>query len=104
MLPSSWLLILFISLVNTFALLRKDKRLWTRDTLAGLAYLFGRRGMVSGLLPAFFAFFRPRFHPWKDDNSAEIQSWLNANQRYVRSESTAKSASIAPAPSATSAV
>jgi uncharacterized protein len=104
LMPGAWLLILFISLVNTFDLLRKDKRLWTRDTLSGLAYLFGRRGMVSGLLPGFFAFFRPRFHPWKEDNSAEIANWLSANQSYVRAESAAKSGSIAPAPSASSAV
>jgi predicted metal-dependent hydrolase len=104
LMPTAWLLILFISLRNTFELLRKDKRLWSRDTLAGLAYLFGRRGMVSGLLPAFFSFFRPRFHPWQTDNSAEIASWLRANQQYVRGESAAKSGSIAPAPSASSAI
>ena len=96
--PFSWLMILLISLVNTFDLLRKDKQLWTRDTLRGLVYLFGPRGMVSGLLPAFFAFFHPRFHPWKEDNSAEIGNWLRENPSYVRSESAARSGSIAPAP------
>ena len=102
--PFAWLLILYISLVNTFDLLRKDKRLWTRDTLQGLVYLFGPRGMVTGLLPAFFTFFRPRFHPWKEDNSAEIASWVQANQRYIVREPATKSGSTAPAPSASSSV
>lgn len=99
-LPGAWSLILWISLVNTFHLLRKDKRLWTRDTLAGLVYLFGPRGIVSSLLPAFFTFFRPRWHPWKEDNSHEIVSWLRDNQRYVRAESATKPPSLAPAVSA----
>jgi predicted metal-dependent hydrolase len=84
--PGAWLLILTISLVNTFDLLRKDKRLWTRDTLSGLAYLFGPRGMVSGLLPAFFTFFRPRFHPWQTDNSSEVGRWVRENSAYLQDE------------------
>jgi predicted metal-dependent hydrolase len=81
--PAAWSLILIISLMNTFTLLRNDKRLFTRDTLAGLRYLFGRRGLVTGLLPAFFEYLSPRFHPWKRDNSASIVSWLATNQSYV---------------------
>ena len=53
--PGAWSLILLISLMNTFTLLRNDKKLFTRDTLSGLeGYLFGRRGLVTGHLPAFF--------------------------------------------------
>ena len=84
--PGAWFLILYLSLINTFDLLRKDKRLWTRDTLAGLVYLFGPRGLVTGLLPAFFTFFRPRWHPWQHDNSHEIARWLSDNGRYVEAE------------------
>jgi predicted metal-dependent hydrolase len=81
--PAAWSLILIISLMNTFTLLRNDKKLFTRDTLSGLRYLFGRRGLVTGLLPAFFEYLSPRFHPWKQDNSAAIVSWLATNQSYL---------------------
>jgi predicted metal-dependent hydrolase len=81
--PAAWSLILIISLMNTFTLLRNDKKLFTRDTLSGLRYLFGCRGLVTGLLPAFFEYLSPRFHPWKQDNSAAIVSWLATNQSYV---------------------
>lgn len=81
--PGAWALILWISVVNTFDLLRKDGRLFTRDTLSGLWYLFGPRGMVTGLLPSFLEFFLPRWHPWKTDNSAEIQRWLRENSGYL---------------------
>jgi predicted metal-dependent hydrolase len=77
--PGAWALILWISLVNTFVLLRKDKQLWTRDTWQGIRYLFGRKGLIRGLLPSFFAFFKPRFHPWKKDNSAAITAWHEHN-------------------------
>jgi predicted metal-dependent hydrolase len=83
LLPISWGLILWISLVNTTHLLQQDRRFFSRDTWRGLRYLFGRQGMVTSLLPAFFVYFSPRFHPWKKDNSHEIQSWLDQNQAYL---------------------
>lgn len=82
-LPIAWSIILGISLWNMVTLLRADKRLFTRDTLSGLRYLFGRRGLVTGLLPAFFSYFSPRWHPWKDDNSAQIARWLKDNEQYL---------------------
>jgi hypothetical protein len=82
-LPAAWAIILSISLINTFSLLRRDNELFTRDTLAGLRYLFGRRGMVTGLLPTFFEYFSPRFHPWKRDNSENIASWVDNSQSYL---------------------
>ncbi len=77
--PGAWAMILGISIINTFVLLKKDKQLFTRDTLSGLNYLFGRRGIVVGLLPTFFEFFKPRFHPWKQDNSKQIAEWQANN-------------------------
>ena len=82
-LPFAWGIILAISLVNTFGLLRKDGKLFTRDTLAGLRYLFGRRGVVTGLVPAFFAYLSPKWHPWQEDNSQEIAKWAQHNECYV---------------------
>lgn len=79
----SWFLILSVALLNTAILLWKDKRLFSRDTLGGIAYLFGRKGLITGLTPAFFAYFHPRFHPWKTDNSQRIRQWEADNAHYV---------------------
>jgi uncharacterized protein len=84
--PGAWLMILVISLVNTFVLLRKDKQLWNvRDIASGPYYLFGFGGLVTSLLPSFFQFFSARFHPWKTDNSAEIARWEAANAQLIES-------------------
>ena len=95
--PGAWLMILFISIVNTLWLLKRDRQLNARELWSGARYLFGRRGVVTGLLPAFFVFFRPSFHPWKRDDSAEIARWLDANQAYVQT-GKASAASVAPQP------
>lgn len=92
--PGAWLMILAISLFNTLWLLRRDGQLNARELWSGARYLFGRRGVVTGLLPAFFAFFKPAFHPWKRDDSAEIAGWLAANQQYVQTK--AGTGSLAP--------
>jgi predicted metal-dependent hydrolase len=83
-LVGSWSLILYASLVNTTILLHRDGKLFTRDTLSGLRYLFGRRGLVTGLVPAFLAYFKPNFHPWKGTDGAAIAKWKAENQKYVQ--------------------
>jgi len=83
--PIAWAIILVLSLRNTFTLLRKDGKLWTRDTLAGFSYLFGLRGVVTGLLPTFFGYFSPSWHPWQEDNSGDIGRWEQNNQSYLES-------------------
>jgi uncharacterized protein len=82
--PIAWGIILVLSLMNTFTLLRKDGKLWSRDTRKGLGYLFGRRGLVTGLVPTFFEYFSPRWHPWQQDNSQDIARWEQENQSYVQ--------------------
>jgi predicted metal-dependent hydrolase len=94
--PGAWLMILALSIVNTLSLLKKDGQLNLRELWSGARYLFGRKGVVTGLLPAFFTFFRPSFHPWKRDDSAEIARWYEANRDYVQSKSAGSS--IAPNP------
>lgn len=83
-LGGSWGLIISAALANTLMLLRKDGQLWTRDTLAGLGYLFGPRGLLTGLLPAFFAYFKPGFHPWQATDGAVIARWQADNERYIQ--------------------
>ena len=80
----AWSLITLVALINTFSLLRKDKKLWTLDTLRGIPYLFGRRGFLTSLVPAFFAYFNPRFHPWKGADPEIIARWQKDNERYIQ--------------------
>ena len=79
----AWTLILGCALVNTFDLLRKDRRLCTFDTLAGLNYLFGFRGIITRLIPTFVRYLHPGFHPWKDVDATYIKRWEAENRGYV---------------------
>jgi predicted metal-dependent hydrolase len=79
----SWFLILWAALTNTMILLWKDRSLFTRDTWRGLFYLFGRRGVITSLVPAFFRYLRPSFHPWQEGDPATIARWQEHNARYI---------------------
>jgi predicted metal-dependent hydrolase len=77
----AWLLILGITLRNVQEMLEKDGRQWDlRDQLRGLAYLFGPRGLVTGMLPGFLRYLSPRFHPWSEDDSELIARWEAASR------------------------
>lgn len=80
----AWTLILAASLINTLILVQKEGTLFSRDTLRGLAYLFGRKGVVTSLLPAFFSYLNPRFHPWSGHDAADIARWQAENARYIQ--------------------
>ncbi|MEN0066493.1 MAG: metal-dependent hydrolase [Myxococcota bacterium] len=83
---TAWGLILAVSLVNTFRLLWQDGQLFTRDTWRGLGYLFGRRGIVTGLFPVFLRYFRPGFHPWQEPvviDGDVIAQWQVDNARHI---------------------
>jgi predicted metal-dependent hydrolase len=80
----AWTLILSASLFNTFRLVRREGTLFSRDTLRGLGYLFGRRGLVTSLAPAFVAYFNPRFHPWSGHDASDIARWQAENRRYIQ--------------------
>jgi predicted metal-dependent hydrolase len=80
----AWLAILSAAALNTFTLLRNDKKLFSWDTLQGLSYLFGRRGVISGLGPAFVAYFRRDFHPWQSADGAPTRRWQSENTRYIQ--------------------
>jgi uncharacterized protein len=79
----SWFMIISVALLNTFILLRNDKKLFTRDTLTGLSYLFGPKGIMTGLVPAFVRYLHPRFHPWQENNAHRIREWEANNEQYV---------------------
>lgn len=81
----SWRGILWNSLRNTFMLLRHDRRLLRWDTLAGLWYLFGPRGLVTSLLPRLLVYLRPNFRPWDYARvrADEIHQCQESNSRYI---------------------
>ena len=79
----AWTEILRIAMINTYVLLWKDGKLFTWDTVKGHWYLLGPHGVISRMLPAFLAYFSPRFHPWNNDTSAQIRAWEAGNRQYV---------------------
>ncbi len=82
--PAAWLLLIAITLRNTRDLLAQDgPPLDPRDLARGLAYLLGRQGLISRMTPAFFAYFRPSYHPWDKDDSSLIRRWQARNARYI---------------------
>ncbi len=96
--PAAWGLLLFITFHNLSSMLRKEGRLFDlRDNARGLWYLFGTKGLVTKLMPAFFAYFRPDFHPWQENDASLIAQWQAQNARYIKSTHTNASAN----PSAT---
>lgn len=82
LMPMAWSLIVGMALFNTAVLLKNDGKLFTRDTLAGLGYLFGWRGVLTRLVPSVLRFFKPNFHPWEEDNSAEVRAWHAHNPQF----------------------
>lgn len=44
--------------------------------LRGLNRLYGRKGILTGMLPAFLAWFRPGFHPWDTGMPERVAAWL----------------------------
>lgn len=54
----------------------RDRSLLNLRTWAfGLNKLFGRHGVLSGLIPEYLDFFKPDFHPWQHENSALVAYW-----------------------------
>lgn len=60
-------------------LMRQNRRAFhPRNVLSGLNWMFGagtNAGHLRKMVPEFFAFFRPGFHPWQHDNSEQISKW-----------------------------
>ena len=80
----AWALILGCAVLNTIILLHKDRKLFTRDTLAGFWYLFGFGGLVTRLVPTFLRYFRLDFHPWSDVDATYIARWETDNRQYIQ--------------------
>lgn len=81
----AWRGILWTSLRNTFMLLRQDGRLLRWDTLTGLWYLFGPRGLATSLVPRLLVYLKPGFRPWDYArvHADEIRRWQDSNAQYI---------------------
>ena len=75
MLKATLLLIYTTTRFQT-ALMRRDGL--SRNPLVwakGIWRLWGYKGYLSRLAPAYLSYFRPDFHPWKIDNSPVAKAW-----------------------------
>ncbi len=83
---SSWTHILGISLTNTLMLQHQDGKLLSRDTLRGLWFLLGPRGLVTSLVPPLLRYLAPGFHPWEHAvaNAETVRRWQEQNARYIQ--------------------
>ena len=46
-------------------------KVWWR----GLKFLWGKSGVFWKILPMYFSFYRPSYHPWQHDNSELTKQW-----------------------------
>lgn len=61
----------FINMLRLDGALRKPG-----VVLRGLNRLYGRGGILTGMLPEFLAWFRPGFHPWETGMPEKVAAWL----------------------------
>jgi uncharacterized protein len=59
-------------------MLRVDGQSTWRVWLKGLWWLYGPRGLWPRLLPHYFAYFKPGFHPWKHGDLKVYEVWARA--------------------------
>lgn len=59
-------------------LLAKDGQLLNvRQNVKGFNYIFGRKGVLSTLIPQYIDWFKPNFHPSHHDTDALLDKWRN---------------------------
>jgi predicted metal-dependent hydrolase len=69
------------SAVHLVQLMKEDGQLGNmKSWLNGLNYMWGRPGVFRKLLPSYFKFYSPRFHPWNHDARGLVEKakkkWL----------------------------
>ena len=64
--------------------LGRDGRLWNvRENLKGLYWVLGPKGLVPSLMPWFFDYLRPSFHPWGVDDTEVLARWRDHGEQYM---------------------
>lgn len=88
MAPATWFLLVY-TFAYTAAFLRKDGLLNQPLTLAkGIWQLARPGGLFASVVPAWFQYFKPGFHPWDDDDSHLIQQWRAVLENAADSQPT----------------
>jgi predicted metal-dependent hydrolase len=70
--------IIFFAVVAAFQarMLASDGQLFKgRQTLSALNHMFGRKGVFTAIIPKYFDFFKPSFHPKHHDTDALLEVW-----------------------------
>ena len=68
-----------------FAMLWRDKQLTQfKAGIEFIAMMYGRRGLVTALLPSYFLAFLPSFHPSQIDEKAMLVSWTTALDSMIK--------------------
>ncbi len=70
--------VIFFAVIFWFQarLLAKDGQLLNvRQNIKGFNYIFGRKGVLSNLLPQYLDWFKPNFHPSHHDTDALLATW-----------------------------
>ena len=75
LIPATWFLSVYC-VTYTYQFLRADGLHRKPLTLAnGLWQLVKPKGLMASVVPAWFQYFKPRFHPWETDDSHLIDVW-----------------------------
>lgn len=84
------LLFLLDSTLQTLANLWRQRQLHRLGTWgSALRFLFGRRGVVAAVLPAWVAYLRPSFHPDQRGEAELMARWLEENRAWFSADSYA---------------
>lgn len=91
-LRSTFFLGLFMSM-HTYKLLEQDGLHRNPRVLArGLWKMWGYKGFFTRVIPDYFDYLRPGFHPWDHDNSKLIAKWKGKIEEAVAPQYRAKAA------------
>lgn len=82
--------VILIAQVNRMQMrmLHKDGELTVRNLARGVLRFWGPRGYFTRMLPAYFRYFRPGFHPWQHDDSALVTRFERELGAYLSSAPT----------------
>lgn len=59
-----------------FHMLKRDKKLWNLKLWwQGMGFLFGKRGVMRAIYPAWKEYFKDDFHPWQRDTQEILDTW-----------------------------
>lgn len=83
---TSSLLTIVTSYYMTRIMLKEGSVFNIGANLKGLNWMFGfgkNNGHLRRMLPEYFSFFRPNYHPWATDNSADIFYWKRVLDKLI---------------------